>query len=68
MNTTRAIGGKNVNKKGEINRSNTETKLIWIPGIRPVIVPIAIPKSNAIIISINILFLRGFINIKGHTI
>ena len=36
-----------------IERRKTATMFMWIPGIKPVIVPIRIPKNNAMVNSIN---------------
>ena len=52
MKITKAIGGKIVSKNWEIERRKAATRFIWMPGKRPVIVPIATPAANAIINSI----------------
>jgi hypothetical protein len=43
----RAMGGKKGRSKAEIVKRKNATRFIWMPGIRPVIVPIVMPKTNA---------------------
>jgi len=43
-----------VNKKVETERRNAETRLMWMPGKRPVKVPMSTPTASAKISSINI--------------
>ena len=38
-------------RKLEIERRRAETRLMWIPGVMPLIVPAIIPKKSASIIS-----------------
>lgn len=49
------IGGKNCKSAAEIVKRKSATRFIWIPGTRPVIVPIETPRIRAIISSRNIL-------------
>ena len=55
MKMIRIIGETMFRRVNETERINIEIKLMWIPGIKPVIVPAVIPSNNARIISINIL-------------
>ncbi|MFA5724306.1 MAG: hypothetical protein WC979_08680 [Candidatus Pacearchaeota archaeon] len=54
---TREIGGKNGKRIAEIVRRKNATRFMWMPGIRPVKVPIKTPRIRAIIISSNISFI-----------
>lgn len=42
---SRIVGGRFVRKVDAM--TNDAIKLIWIPGVKPVIVPARIPESNA---------------------
>lgn len=53
IKTARIIGGNG--RKIAAERRKTATRLIWMPGRRPLIVPIAIPKINPSINSMSIL-------------
>ena len=55
INIARIIGVVNFNKKMDEVRTNVATKLIWMPGVSPVIVPAIEPKIIAIRICDNIL-------------
>jgi hypothetical protein len=57
MKITNANGGKNGEMTTEIESRKNATRFIWIPGMRPVIVPINIPSINAIINSSSIIYL-----------
>ena len=62
MKITKIIGEVIFNIEEEIERIKTEIKLMWIPGVKPVIVPAIIPSKMAIVISIIIkLIVRIFI-------
>ena len=51
IKTARAIDGNKGDKATDIDKRRTATKFIWMPGMRPVMVPIAIPTASAIISS-----------------
>ena len=51
---TKAKGGKINNNVAEIAKRNVATRFMWMPGVRPVKVPIEIPIIRAINISSNI--------------
>lgn len=54
MNTIKYNGRIGLRKEEEVDIKIAPTRLIWIPGIKPVNVPARLPKINAIIISISI--------------
>ena len=47
INSAKTIGVVNFNKNKEEVRTNVATKLIWIPGVKPVIVPAIEPRIIA---------------------
>ena len=63
MKVTREIGGRPVkNSTDEIEEtSKIAMRFIWIPGIKPVIVPAIIPTNNEIAISIIIFLMRTWL-------
>lgn len=46
MKITKVNGGVNVKRKTEDAKRIVETRLMWMPGKRPVIVPIMMPNNN----------------------
>jgi hypothetical protein len=54
MKIAKDNGGRIVRRNGEAERRKVATRFIWMPGKRPVKVPMAIPRARAIIISNNI--------------
>ncbi len=54
MKITKAIGGAYCKSIGEIEIRNTETRLTWMPGIKPVNVPARTPINKAMTNSISI--------------
>lgn len=48
MKITRYIGEVIVRSMGVIARRDTDTRFMWIPGMRPVIVPARRPRRMAI--------------------
>ena len=46
INTARTNGEVYTRRIGENEINNTETKLTWIPGNKPVMIPMAMPKNN----------------------
>ncbi len=57
MKTTRANGGTE-DKRAREERRTAETRLMWMPGKRPVNVPARRPRRSAIISSKNIMRLK----------
>lgn len=55
MKIARVNGEVKVNREGEIVRSIIAMRFMWMPGMRPVMVPARTPRERAIIISIIIL-------------
>ena len=55
MKIIRTKGETKLRKYAENPNKTIAIRFMWIPGIRPVIVPIVHPSNKAIIISINIL-------------
>ena len=53
INTANEIGENMVKRNGSEEMINADTKLIWMPGINPVIVPAKIAKHTISIFSIN---------------
>jgi hypothetical protein len=57
INIARTMGVVNDNRVSELINKRVATRLIWIPGIKPVNNPAKIPSNIETIISINIYFL-----------
>ena len=55
MKIAKVIGWIVVKRYADKDIKNIEIRFMWMPGIRPVIVPEAIPSKRAIKISSNIL-------------
>jgi len=54
MNDPSTIGDVYARRNGDIDTHMIETKLMWMPGMRPVKVPAVTPRAIAMIISRNI--------------